>query len=59
MDQKSRRLETMSGLMPDLIHMPTGCAFHPRCDNVREVCKKASPAWRPVGDNHWVACHTQ
>ncbi|MCX5914902.1 MAG: ABC transporter ATP-binding protein [Deltaproteobacteria bacterium] len=59
MDQKSRRLETMSGLMPDLIHMPTGCAFHPRCDKVREVCKKASPAWRPVGDNHWVACHTQ
>ena len=58
MDQKSRRLETMSGLMPDLIHMPGGCAFHPRCDKVRDVCKKTSPVWRPVEDNHWVACHT-
>jgi oligopeptide/dipeptide ABC transporter ATP-binding protein len=57
MDQKSRRLETMSGLMPDLIHMPAGCAFHPRCDKVREVCGKTSPVWRKAEENHWVACH--
>ena len=58
MDQKTRRLETMPGLMPDLIHMPGGCAFHPRCDKMREVCKKTFPAWREVEENHWVACHT-
>jgi oligopeptide/dipeptide ABC transporter ATP-binding protein len=57
MDRKTRRLDTMSGLMPDLIHMPSGCAFHPRCDRVREICQKTSPAWRRVEDNHWIACH--
>jgi len=57
MDQKTRRLETMSGLMPDLIHMPPGCAFHPRCDRVRNICPKTSPTWCQVEDNHWIACH--
>jgi oligopeptide/dipeptide ABC transporter ATP-binding protein len=58
MDQKTRRLETMSGLMPDLIHMPAGCAFHPRCDRAGEACKKSVPVWRQTEGNHWVACHT-
>jgi oligopeptide transport system ATP-binding protein len=57
MDQKTRRVETMAGLMPDLIQMPPGCAFHPRCDQVREICKKENPEWREVEMGHWVACH--
>jgi oligopeptide transport system ATP-binding protein len=57
LDQKTRRVETMAGLMPDLIQMPPGCAFHPRCDQVREICKKENPEWREVEMGHWVACH--
>jgi len=59
MDQKSRRLETMPGLMPDLIQMPKGCAFHPRCDKVRDICRRVSPVWQPVEEDHWVACHKE
>jgi oligopeptide/dipeptide ABC transporter ATP-binding protein len=59
MDRKTRRLETMSGLMPDLIHMPSGCAFHPRCEQVRDICRRTSPTWHQVEDKHWIACHTQ
>jgi oligopeptide/dipeptide ABC transporter ATP-binding protein len=57
LDQKTRRVETMAGLMPDLIHMPPGCAFHPRCDQSREVCGQETPEWREVEKEHWVACH--
>jgi oligopeptide/dipeptide ABC transporter ATP-binding protein len=57
LDQKTRRVETMAGLMPDLIQMPPGCAFHPRCDQAREICKKENPEWREAGMRHWVACH--
>jgi len=56
MDQKTRRLETLSGLMPDLIHMPEGCAFHPRCDRVKDICQRVPPAWRQLDDGHGVAC---
>ncbi len=56
LDQKARRVETMAGLMPDLINMPPGCAFHPRCDQAQEICKKESPEWREVEKGHWAAC---
>ena len=56
MDQKTRRVETLPGLMPDLIHMPSGCAFHPRCAKGRDVCKRESPAWRQMESGHGVAC---
>jgi oligopeptide transport system ATP-binding protein len=57
LNQKTRRVETMAGLMPDLIHMPPGCAFHPRCDQSRDVCRQETPEWREVEKEHWVACH--
>jgi oligopeptide transport system ATP-binding protein len=57
LDQKTRRVETMAGLMPDLIHMPPGCAFQPRCDQAQEICEKENPEWREVEMGHWMACH--
>jgi ABC-type dipeptide/oligopeptide/nickel transport system ATPase component len=39
------------------LHMPPGCAFHPRCDQSREVCGQETPEWREVEKEHWVACH--
>jgi oligopeptide/dipeptide ABC transporter ATP-binding protein len=56
LDQKARRVETMAGLMPDLIHMPPGCAFHPRCDQAGEACRERTPEWLEVEERHWVAC---
>jgi oligopeptide/dipeptide ABC transporter ATP-binding protein len=56
MDQKLRRLETLPGLMPDLIHMPSGCAFHPRCGSRKEICHRESPEWRQIYNGHWLAC---
>ncbi len=37
------RLKTISGLVPDLVHPPRGCLFHPRCPEVFEQCSVKAP----------------
>ncbi|MXR52199.1 ATP-binding cassette domain-containing protein [Halovenus sp. WSH3] len=39
----SERLQTIPGRMPDLIEMPPGCNFHPRCPYAEEICTQLSP----------------
>ncbi|MEW6262421.1 MAG: ABC transporter ATP-binding protein [Thermodesulfobacteriota bacterium] len=50
------RLTTIPGIMPDLIDMPAGCAFHPRCDRRAERCGREAPVWCEVDPGHWAAC---
>ncbi|PSQ16541.1 ABC transporter ATP-binding protein [Halobacteriales archaeon QS_8_69_73] len=38
------RLQTIPGRMPDLIEMPPGCNFHPRCPYAEESCIRREPA---------------
>ena len=45
------------GLAPSLLRLPTGCAFHPRCAKVMEVCKSTRPLTRMVEKNRLVTCH--
>jgi peptide/nickel transport system ATP-binding protein len=44
------------GLAPSLLRLPSGCAFHPRCARVMEVCKTTRPLTRMVQDR-LVTCH--
>lgn len=53
----SDRLEEIPGSVPRLIHPPTGCRFHPRCDYAAPVCSETKPLEREVDPGHWVACH--
>ncbi|RED63883.1 ABC transporter ATP-binding protein [Cohnella lupini] len=41
--QNVRRLESISGNVPDLSRMPAGCKFAPRCPFVMEKCLSAEP----------------
>jgi oligopeptide/dipeptide ABC transporter ATP-binding protein len=53
-------LRPISGQPPSLIHVPPGCAFHPRCflSGGRTPCRTEVPPLRPVGDaEHLSACH--
>ena len=50
------RLQTIEGQPPDLLHMPAGCAFHPRCPYAAEICKHAKPLLKEVEANHFRAC---
>jgi peptide/nickel transport system ATP-binding protein len=37
------RLQTIPGTMPDLVEVPSGCSFHPRCPFAEEVCTRRQP----------------
>ena len=50
-------LEEIPGSVPRLIDPPSGCRFHPRCEEAIDVCKKEVPRLKKIGENHFVACH--
>ncbi|MCX7918289.1 MAG: ABC transporter ATP-binding protein [bacterium] len=50
------RLKTIEGVVPDPLHYPTGCRFHPRCPIVAERCKQVVPEFEEKRDNHLVRC---
>jgi len=41
------RLRGVEGSVPDLLHLPAGCAFGPRCPDVMPECRDAVPAVLP------------
>lgn len=46
-----------TGEMPNPISPPSGCAFHPRCPYVMDICRVETPSLiRPAADRT-VACH--
>ncbi len=51
-----KELVGIRGTVPDLVNPPSGCRFHPRCDQASEVCKEKKPQTMQVENNHTVAC---
>ena len=49
-------LTSIPGSPPDLIHMPTGCKFHPRCPLADERCIREEPPLELIRPDHLVAC---
>lgn len=45
------------GLAPSILRLPSGCAFHPRCDQARDACKTARPRTQVLPDGRLVTCH--
>ncbi len=45
------------GLAPSLLRLPSGCAFHPRCTKMMEVCQSTRPLTRTLESNRLVTCH--
>jgi peptide/nickel transport system ATP-binding protein len=54
---RSERLQPIRGLPPSLIHVPSGCPFHPRCPYAFEICPTRVPKLLPSETGHEVACH--
>ncbi|MGW5233470.1 ABC transporter ATP-binding protein [Streptomyces nodosus] len=48
LDQKGRELHAIKGLPPNLMNIPPGCAFHPRCPMARDVCRTDVPPLHEV-----------
>ena len=45
------------GLAPSLLRLPSGCAFHPRCPRVMDICTSVRPDLNTLEDGRNVACH--
>lgn len=45
------------GEIPNPIHPPAGCRFHPRCPFAVEQCSQVEPELRELRPGHQVACH--
>ena len=54
--ERKEKLTPIDGLPPDLIDMPTGCPFAPRCTFAIERCLTENPHLESVGLRHHVAC---
>jgi oligopeptide/dipeptide ABC transporter ATP-binding protein len=55
--QKGRPLVPIAGAPPNLVALPPGCAFAPRCPGAVEVCTTTAPSFHPVAPGHTARCH--
>lgn len=49
--------EILQGDIPNALHPPSGCYFHPRCPYAREECRTREPVLEEKQPGHFVACH--
>ena len=54
--ERHEPLKPIEGLPPNLIDLPEGCAFHPRCAFKVERCTRDTPRLAPIGDTQEAAC---
>ncbi|TFH37699.1 MAG: ABC transporter ATP-binding protein, partial [Anaerolineales bacterium] len=50
------RLEPIIGRPPDLISLPKGCPFLPRCRYSIDRCREENPTLKEIGPGHEIAC---
>lgn len=54
---KRKRLP-LQGDVPSPVNPPSGCPFHPRCNQCMQICKEKVPTLKKMeGSNHFVSCH--
>jgi len=53
---RKARLDPIEGQPPDLVRLPPGCPFAPRCKFAIPRCAHDVPPLMPVGDDHLSAC---
>jgi oligopeptide/dipeptide ABC transporter ATP-binding protein len=55
-EARRQRLISISGLPPDLVRLPPGCKFHPRCAFRVDRCSEEEPPLAEVGPNQIARC---
>jgi len=56
LDRDVERLQTIPGVVPNLLHLPAGCAFSNRCPYASDECRTQPPVLHDVGSGHLVRC---
>ena len=55
-DTAGKKLKPISGTPIDLLNMPAGCPFAPRCDNAMKICINHRAERMRINDDHAAAC---
>jgi oligopeptide/dipeptide ABC transporter ATP-binding protein len=50
------KLKAIRGMVPDLLRMPSGCSFAPRCDWAKKHCSENVPGLTELKPGHLVSC---
>ncbi|WP_417898788.1 ABC transporter ATP-binding protein [Bacillus haimaensis] len=53
---RTAKLPSIKGGIPNLTDMPTGCRFHPRCEYATSKCKQVEPPLERANENRRIAC---
>lgn len=57
LDVEVEHLDAIRGLVPNLLDLPSGCPFHPRCDFCFKRCVEEMPELIEIDNSHLVKCH--
>ena len=55
-DTAGRKLQPITGTPIDLLNMPKGCPFAPRCDAAMKVCINYKAVGEKINDDHFATC---
>jgi peptide/nickel transport system ATP-binding protein/oligopeptide transport system ATP-binding protein len=55
-ESKENRLKTISGVVPSLLNLPSGCLYNDRCPDVFNDCYHVEPEMYQFAENHYVRC---
>ena len=55
---RSKGVRTVThGEPPDLLQLPKGCVFNPRCKYAQDICREEQPQLRAISAGRQVSCH--
>jgi len=54
---RQKRLSQIPGMVPNIMQLPPGCAFAPRCDYAQERCRTHRPDLEELEPGHATACY--
>lgn len=54
---RTDELQSIRGIVPDLVNPPSGCRFHPRCKHAMDICRKDFAPLVEIKSGHYVACY--
>ncbi len=54
---KTRRLDTIPGIVPSIMNFPQGCKFWTRCPEKQEICEQVEPELIEIEPGRSCRCH--
>lgn len=54
--KENGKLSSIEGTPVDLLALPKGCAFAPRCKNCLKICLEEAPYRMKINDDHRASC---